>query len=79
MPHPGATPTSSPLATPAQRAPDCDLPSTNKVLAEHFSSPLLDDIRVTNKTSQNLHAELALRLAGKLRGSGGSFEGGVPR
>ena len=37
---------------------------------------MLDDIRVTNKTSQNLHAELALRLAGKLRGSGGSFEGG---
>jgi serine-type D-Ala-D-Ala carboxypeptidase/endopeptidase (penicillin-binding protein 4) len=63
-------------ATPAQRAPEADLPSTNKVLAEHFSTPLLDDIRVTNKTSQNLHAELALRLAGKLRGSGGSFEGG---
>jgi serine-type D-Ala-D-Ala carboxypeptidase/endopeptidase (penicillin-binding protein 4) len=65
-----------PSATPAQRAPEADLPSTNKVLAEHFSTPLLDDIRVTNKTSQNLHAELALRLAGKLRGIGGSFEGG---
>ncbi len=77
VPQPGATPDQiSPLATPAQRAPDADLPSTNKVLAEHFSTPLLDDIRVTNKTSQNLHAELALRLAGKLRGGGGSFEGG---
>jgi serine-type D-Ala-D-Ala carboxypeptidase/endopeptidase (penicillin-binding protein 4) len=64
-------------STPAQRAPDADLPSANKVLAEHFSTPLLDDIRVINKTSQNLHAELALRLAGKLRGSGGSFEGGA--
>jgi serine-type D-Ala-D-Ala carboxypeptidase/endopeptidase (penicillin-binding protein 4) len=32
---------------------------------------------VTNKVSENLHAELALRLAGKLRGYGGSFEGGV--
>ncbi|MGZ4829881.1 MAG: D-alanyl-D-alanine carboxypeptidase/D-alanyl-D-alanine endopeptidase, partial [Candidatus Angelobacter sp.] len=42
-----------------------------------FSTPLLDDIRVINKTSENLHAELALRLAGKLRGSGGSFEGGL--
>jgi serine-type D-Ala-D-Ala carboxypeptidase/endopeptidase (penicillin-binding protein 4) len=50
---------------------------SNKVLAEHFSGPLLDDIRVTNKVSENLHAELALRLAGKLRGYGGSFEGGV--
>lgn len=77
VPQPGATQAESPLsATPAQRAPEADLPSTNKVLAEHFSTPLLDDIRVTNKTSQNLHAELALRLAGKLRGTGGSFEGG---
>jgi D-alanyl-D-alanine carboxypeptidase/D-alanyl-D-alanine-endopeptidase (penicillin-binding protein 4) len=75
--QPGATPGQNALSgTPAQRAPEADLPSTNKVLAEHFSTPLLDDIRVTNKTSQNLHAELALRLAGKLRGSGGSFEGG---
>jgi len=82
VPQPGATQTGNPLpATPAQRAPEIEspsanLPSANKVLAEHFSTPLLDDIRVTNKTSQNLHAELALRLAGKLRGDGGSFEGG---
>jgi D-alanyl-D-alanine carboxypeptidase/D-alanyl-D-alanine-endopeptidase (penicillin-binding protein 4) len=77
VPQPGTTPGQNPLsATPAQRATEADSPSTNKVLAEHFSIPLLDDIRVTNKTSQNLHAELALRLAGKLRGTGGSFEGG---
>jgi D-alanyl-D-alanine carboxypeptidase/D-alanyl-D-alanine-endopeptidase (penicillin-binding protein 4) len=63
--------------TPAQRAPGLELPSSNPVLAEHVSTPLLDDIRVINKTSQNLHAELALRLAGKLRGNGGSFEGGI--
>ena len=80
--QPGATQGENPLSgTPAQRAPEADspspnLPSANKVLAEHFSAPLLDDIRVTNKTSQNLHAELALRLAGKLRFTGGSFEGG---
>ena len=77
VPQPGATQNEHSLpGTPAQRAPEADTPSPNKVLAEHFSAPLLDDIRVTNKTSQNLHAELALRLAGKLRGSGGSFEGG---
>ena len=80
--QPGATPQSNPLsATPAQRAPETDLPSpnrssANKVLAEHYSTPFIDDIRVINKTSQNLHAELALRLAGKLRGNAGSFEGG---
>jgi serine-type D-Ala-D-Ala carboxypeptidase/endopeptidase (penicillin-binding protein 4) len=62
--------------TPPQE-PDLNPASTNKILAEHFSGPLLDDIRVTNKVSENLHAELALRLAGKLRGYGGSFEGGV--
>lgn len=52
-------------------------PSANQILAEHLSTPLADDIRVINKTSQNLHAELALRLVGKLPGSGGSFEGGI--
>jgi D-alanyl-D-alanine carboxypeptidase/D-alanyl-D-alanine-endopeptidase (penicillin-binding protein 4) len=47
------------------------------VLAKHFSLPFLEDVRVINKTSQNLHAELALRLVGKLGGQGGSFEGGA--
>jgi D-alanyl-D-alanine carboxypeptidase/D-alanyl-D-alanine-endopeptidase (penicillin-binding protein 4) len=51
-------------------------PPAPQVLAEHISLPLLEDIRVTNKTSQNLHAELALRLIGLLKGGGGSFEGG---
>jgi D-alanyl-D-alanine carboxypeptidase/D-alanyl-D-alanine-endopeptidase (penicillin-binding protein 4) len=46
------------------------------VLAEHVSLPLIEDVRVTNKTSQNLHAELALHLVGKLAGFSGSFEGG---
>ena len=71
-PAPQAGGSNSAVGAPAQQTPD-----TNKVLAEHFSAPLLDDIRVINKTSENLHAELALRLAGKLRGSGGSFEGGL--
>ncbi|MCU1334185.1 MAG: D-Ala-D-Ala carboxypeptidase [Candidatus Angelobacter sp.] len=66
-----------PISTPATQAPGLSLPSSNKVLAEHISTPLLDDVRVINKTSENLHAELALRLAGKLRGNGGSFEGGL--
>jgi D-alanyl-D-alanine carboxypeptidase/D-alanyl-D-alanine-endopeptidase (penicillin-binding protein 4) len=67
---------SLPSSAPVQGTP-ADISSSNKVLAEHFSTPLADDIRVINKTSQNLHAELALRLVGKLRGSGGSFEGGI--
>lgn len=51
--------------------------AATQVLAEHLSLPLIEDVRVTNKTSQNLHAELALRLIGQLKGIGGSFEGGA--
>jgi D-alanyl-D-alanine carboxypeptidase/D-alanyl-D-alanine-endopeptidase (penicillin-binding protein 4) len=47
-----------------------------QVLAEHVSLPLLEDVRVTNKASQNLHAELLLRLIGRLNGGVGSFEDG---
>lgn len=51
-------------------------PNTPTVLAEHISLPLIEDVRVTNKVSENLHAELALRLIGKLSGMNPSFEGG---
>jgi serine-type D-Ala-D-Ala carboxypeptidase/endopeptidase (penicillin-binding protein 4) len=34
-------------------------------------------LRVINKVSQNLHAELALRLLGKEKGTSGSIEGGL--
>lgn len=47
-----------------------------QILAEHVSLPLLEEVRVTNKTSQNLHAELLLRLIGKINGGTGSFEDG---
>ncbi len=48
-----------------------------KVLAMHFSVPVAEDITVTNKISQNLHAELLLRLLGKVFGTEGSFEEGT--
>ena len=47
------------------------------VLASHDSQPLADDLRVINKVSQNLHAELMLRLLGKEKGTSGSIEGGL--
>ena len=37
------------------------------MLAEHISRPLLEDVRLTNKLSLNLHAELMLRVAAKER------------
>jgi D-alanyl-D-alanine carboxypeptidase/D-alanyl-D-alanine-endopeptidase (penicillin-binding protein 4) len=39
--------------------------SPAKVLAERLSPTLIEDMRLTNKMSQNLHAELMLRVAAK--------------
>ena len=47
------------------------------VLAQHQSAPLLDDLVVINKVSQNLHVEIMLRLLGKLKGVSGSLSGGL--
>lgn len=37
-----------------------------RVLASHVSIPMAEDLTMTNKVSQNLHAELLLRLLGRL-------------
>jgi serine-type D-Ala-D-Ala carboxypeptidase/endopeptidase (penicillin-binding protein 4) len=39
--------------------------TSEKMLASHTSAPLSDDVTVTNKVSQNLHAELWLHHLGK--------------
>jgi D-alanyl-D-alanine carboxypeptidase/D-alanyl-D-alanine-endopeptidase (penicillin-binding protein 4) len=52
-------------------------PLDRKILATHVSIPVAEEITVTNKTSQNLHAELLLRLLGKLCGGDGSFVEGT--
>ena len=46
-------------------------------LASYESKPLLEDVRVINKVSQNLHAEILLRLLGRERGNAGTIEGGL--
>lgn len=51
--------------------------STAVVLATYESQPLSDDLRVINKVSQNLHAELMLRLLGHEKGTAGTIEGGL--
>jgi serine-type D-Ala-D-Ala carboxypeptidase/endopeptidase (penicillin-binding protein 4) len=48
-----------------------------RVLATHISVPMAQDITVTNKISQNLHAELLLRLLGKLLAKDGSLAQGA--
>ncbi len=48
----------------ARHAPE-EKPGAPAVLAEHLSPPLVDDIRLVHKISQNLHAELLLRTAAR--------------
>jgi D-alanyl-D-alanine carboxypeptidase/D-alanyl-D-alanine-endopeptidase (penicillin-binding protein 4) len=47
------------------------------VLAEHLSLPLLETVRVTNKASNNLHAELLLRAVGREKLGIGSTAAGL--
>ncbi|MGA8143925.1 MAG: D-alanyl-D-alanine carboxypeptidase/D-alanyl-D-alanine-endopeptidase [Candidatus Acidiferrales bacterium] len=55
---PGEAPVLLPVQPPNAEP---SAPAANLVLAEHVSPPLLESVRVTNKVSQNLHAELFLR------------------
>jgi len=52
-------------------------PKDPMVLASYESHPLSDDVRVINKVSQNLHAEILLRLLGREKGTGGTVESGL--
>ena len=59
-----------------EHAPDA-APVAGIELARHVSAPMIEDLRITAKVSQNLHAELALRAAGRTRRNVGSFEAGM--
>lgn len=47
------------------------------VLAEHLSPPLVESVRLTNKISHNLHAELLLRTVPREKVGVGSTEAGL--
>jgi D-alanyl-D-alanine carboxypeptidase/D-alanyl-D-alanine-endopeptidase (penicillin-binding protein 4) len=66
----------SPLVRSTQTTVEAPL-EARKVLAHRTSVPLAQDITLTNKVSQNLHAELLLRLLGKTFGTDGSFAEGA--
>jgi D-alanyl-D-alanine carboxypeptidase/D-alanyl-D-alanine-endopeptidase (penicillin-binding protein 4) len=51
-------------------------PDAGTELARHTSAPFLEDLRITDKVSQNLHAEMALRAVARARRNVGSFEAG---
>jgi D-alanyl-D-alanine carboxypeptidase/D-alanyl-D-alanine-endopeptidase (penicillin-binding protein 4) len=48
-----------------------------KIVAQRTSPPLSQIVTVTNKVSQNLHAEILLRLLGKAEGDDGSVAQGA--
>ena len=52
-------------------------PAGPLVLAEYQSAPLSQDVQVINKVSQNLHAEILLRLLGREKGTGGTVQAGL--
>jgi D-alanyl-D-alanine carboxypeptidase/D-alanyl-D-alanine-endopeptidase (penicillin-binding protein 4) len=52
-------------------------PAAGVELARRVSAPLFEDLRITDKVSQNLHAELALRAVARARRNIGSFEAGL--
>ena len=65
-----------PVANLVQRAPLPVAPAGEKVLASHISPPLEENLVVTNKVSQNLHAELFLRHLGlAVLGDGSTAQG----
>jgi D-alanyl-D-alanine carboxypeptidase/D-alanyl-D-alanine-endopeptidase (penicillin-binding protein 4) len=59
-------------ACPLAPSPD----TSERILAQHSSAPLAEDVTVTNKVSQNLHAELLLHHLGRRGcGNGSTVEG----
>jgi D-alanyl-D-alanine carboxypeptidase/D-alanyl-D-alanine-endopeptidase (penicillin-binding protein 4) len=52
-------------------------PEPGVELARRDSAPLLEDLRIADKVSQNLHAEMALRAVAKARRHIGSREAGI--
>jgi serine-type D-Ala-D-Ala carboxypeptidase/endopeptidase (penicillin-binding protein 4) len=61
---------------PVAECMGCDQSWASRVLASHVSPPLGEDVVVTNKVSQNLHAELMLRQLGlAIAGSGSTAQG----
>jgi serine-type D-Ala-D-Ala carboxypeptidase/endopeptidase (penicillin-binding protein 4) len=54
--------------------PPVDAAAPQTVLAEHTSVPLSDEIRLTNKNSENLHAELLLLLSAHEKAGAKNYE-----
>jgi len=71
---PRTTANGEPILTPVDAAA---VAGNSTVLAEHVSQPLIEIVRITNKVSQNLHAELLLRTVGREKVGAGSTAAGL--
>jgi len=65
------------IAPPDDAEFDVAMTGEERTLATHSSAPLVEDVVVTNKVSQNLHAELLLRQLGEARGRDGTIAQGA--
>jgi serine-type D-Ala-D-Ala carboxypeptidase/endopeptidase (penicillin-binding protein 4) len=63
------------IAAATQNDPPPEPPRV--VLAEHDSLPLREDVKLTDKVSENLHAEMLLRVMARASGKSGSAEQGL--
>lgn len=70
--HRPVTPADDPAAR--GRAPVAHPPAP-AALARLVPGPLIEDVRITNKVSQNLHADLLLRRVGRVSGTGSVADG----
>ena len=59
-----------------EKSPPAEPPAGFEV-ARRLSAPLLEDLRIINKVSQNLHAEMALRAVGRATRNVGSRQAGL--
>jgi D-alanyl-D-alanine carboxypeptidase/D-alanyl-D-alanine-endopeptidase (penicillin-binding protein 4) len=73
-PPPESTPSGEPIIPRADPLPE---PANATILVEHISQPLSEIVRVTNKESQNLHAELLLRAVAHEQTGVGSTAAGL--
>jgi len=65
------------LLSPELKSAQENAAPTARVLVDHVSPPLLESVRVLNKVSQNLHAELLLRTIAREKTGIGSSEIGL--
>jgi serine-type D-Ala-D-Ala carboxypeptidase/endopeptidase (penicillin-binding protein 4) len=65
------------VLTPAPVPPAPSAGNPPLVLAEHKSLPLIESIRLLNKISQNLHAELLLRTIAREKAGVGTTDAGI--